>query len=361
MGAVRVPVGTEYEVAIGRGLLADPAEQLGSALGQGVERVMVLCQRATAPLADPLVAALRAAGRRVEVVEVPDAEQAKTAAVAERLWGRLGQAGFTRSDALVGVGGGTVTDLAGFVAATWLRGVRVLQVPTTLVGMVDAAIGGKTGINTAQGKNLVGAFHSPVAVWCDLAALATLPRAELVAGMAEVVKHGFIADERIVELLESDPAAACDPAGPVLAELVERSVRVKAQVVAADPREALLREILNYGHTFGHAVELVEDFTWRHGNAVSVGLMYAAELGALAGRTDRALVERHRRVLAGLGLPTTYPAGRWPALHQAMTRDKKARGSRLRFVVLDALARPGRVEDPDPALLEAAYAAVSTS
>ena len=227
------------------------------------------------------------------LAEVPDAEAAKTAQVAASLWSLLGQAGFTRTDLLVGVGGGAVTDLAGFVAASWLRGVPVIQVPTTLAGMVDAAVGGKTGINIAEGKNLVGAFHPPAAVLCDTDTLRTLPAAELLPGMAEVVKHGFIADPRTLELIEADPVLAVDPTGPVLPELVERSVRVKAHVVTEDLRESSLREILNYGHTFGHAVEQVEGYLWRHGSAVSVGLVYAAALGRLSGRTSADLAQRH--------------------------------------------------------------------
>jgi 3-dehydroquinate synthase len=260
---------------------------------------------------------------------------------------------------VVGVGGGSVTDLTGFVAATWLRGVRVVHVPTTLLGMVDAAVGGKTGINTAEGKNLVGAFHPPAGVVCDLAALRTLPHADLVAGLAEVVKCGLVADPAILDLIEADPVAALTWDSGVVRELVERSVAFKAEVVTADLREAGLREVLNYGHTFGHAVEQVEGFTWRHGEAVSVGLMYAAALGRLAGHTPSDVAARHRDVLGLLGLPLTYRGDRWPALLAAMRRDKKARGDLLRFVVLAGLAEPIRLEGPPAALLEAAYADVS--
>jgi 3-dehydroquinate synthase len=290
---------------------------------------------------------------------VPDAEEAKTAQVAAFLWGVLGQAGFTRSDAVVGVGGGATTDLAGFVAATWLRGIRVVQVPTTLLAMVDAAVGGKTGINTAEGKNLVGAFHEPAGVLCDLATLETLPPHDLTAGLAEVVKCGFIADPVILDLVEADPDGARSPDGAHVRDLIERAIRVKADVVAADLRESSLREILNYGHTFGHAVEQVERYQFRHGAAVSIGMVYVAELARLAGTLDDALVERHRTILDGLGLPTTYRGDRWPQLLEAMRRDKKTRGSLLRFVVLAGLARPVRLEGPDPALLQAAYAEIS--
>ena len=213
------------------------------------------------------------------------------------------------------MGGGSVTDLAGFVAATWLRGVRVVQVPSTLLGMVDAAVGGKTGINTPEGKNLVGAFWPPAGVLCDLDLSTTLPPADLVAGMAEVVKCGFIADPRILELLSAGrprevrrtPYPALRVDGPVLRELVERAVAIKADVVTRDLRESSLREILNYGHTFGHAVEQVDGYTWRHGEAVSVGMVFAAELACRTGHLAPDLVDRHRAVLAGLGLPTSYP------------------------------------------------------
>jgi 3-dehydroquinate synthase len=304
--------------------------------------------------------ALVGAGFEAYAAEVPDAEEAKTAQVAAFLWGVLGQAGFTRSDAVVAVGGGATTDLAGFVAATWLRGVRVVHLPTTLLGMVDAAVGGKTGINTPEGKNLVGAFHPPAGVLCDLATLETLPKHDLVAGLAEVVKCGFIADPAILDLIEADPDAARRFDSDVVRELVGRAVQVKADVVAQDLKESSLREILNYGHTFGHAVEHVERYQFRHGAAVSIGMVYVAELARLAGRLDDDLVDRHRSILTALGLPVSYRGDRWPRLLEAMKRDKKTRGSMLRFVVLSGLARPTRLEGPDPALLAAAYAEISS-
>jgi 3-dehydroquinate synthase len=259
----------------------------------------------------------------------------------------------------VGLGGGAVTDLAGFVAGTWMRGVRVVHVPTTLLGMVDAAVGGKAGINTDAGKNLVGVFHEPTAVFADLVTLETLPRNELVAGMAEVIKAGLIADPTILELVEADPAAALDPTGEVLGELVRRAIQVKADVVSADLRESSLREVLNYGHTLGHAIERRERYRWRHGAAVSVGLVFAAELARLAGRLDDRTAARHRTVLSSVGLPTTYDPDALPQLLDGMRGDKKTRAGILRFVVLDGLAKPGRLEGPDPGLLAAAYSAVA--
>ncbi|WP_163274681.1 3-dehydroquinate synthase [Cellulomonas iranensis] len=356
---VRVAGEQPYEVVIGRQLLG----RLPGMLGDGVQRVLVVHPAALAASADAVREDLLAHGYEAYVAQVPDAEEQKTAQVAAFLWGVLGQAGFTRSDAVVGLGGGATTDLAGFVAATWLRGVRVVQVPTTVLAMVDAAVGGKTGINTAEGKNLVGAFHPPAGVLCDLAALESMSPHDFVAGLAEIVKCGFIDDPRILELVEEHTALLRDPAAaassPVLAELVERAVRTKARVVGEDLREAGLREILNYGHTFGHAVEHVERYRWRHGAAVSVGMVFVAELARLAGRLDDDVVARHRSVLTALGLPVTYRGDRWEQLLTAMRRDKKTRGDLLRFVVLDGLASPSRLEGPDPTLLAAAYAEIS--
>ena len=352
-GHTRIEVGGErpYPVLVGHGLLSGVVDQIPA----GASQVAVIHAPPVAGPAARIAEALTAAGLKSLVIEVPDAEKAKTVTVAERCWEELGRAGFTRSDAVVGVGGGAVTDLAGWVAACWLRGVAVLQVPTTMLGMVDAAVGGKTGVNTAAGKNLVGAFHPPVGVVCDLDVLRTLPGEELVAGLAEVVKCGFIADPAILDAIEDNPAAAVIPGSVTMRQLVERSVRVKADVVTADLRESSLREILNYGHTLAHAREKVESYRWRHGHAVSVGLVYAGTLGRLSGRLDDHTAQLHARVLKLLDLPTRYRADAWGSLHTAMRLDKKARGARLRFVVLDGLGRPGILEDPDPDLLRAAY------
>jgi 3-dehydroquinate synthase len=219
--------------------------------------------------------------------------------------------------------------------------------------MVDAAVGGKTGINTAAGKNLVGAFHPPVAVLTDTDVLATLPGAEFRSGLAEVVKCGFIADGRILELLDADPTGRADSA-----ELIERAVRVKAEAVGADLYDTGQREFLNYGHTLAHAIERVEDFRWRHGEAVAVGLLFAAELARQAGLLTDDEVALHRRLVAALGLPTSYD-GDWAALQAVMRVDKKARGATLRFVVLEGLGNPTILTDPDQAWLDAAWAAVS--
>jgi 3-dehydroquinate synthase len=316
-------------------------------------------------LAERVCSALSAAGREPVRIDVPDAEAAKTAEVAATCWSVLGSAGFTRSDAVIGVGGGSTTDLAGFVAATWLRGVALLTVSTTLLGMVDAAVGGKTGINTAEGKNLVGSFHEPIAVLCDLDALTTLAHGDFVAGLAEVVKCGFIADPEILTLIESGPEEALRPASPVLRELVERAIRVKARVVSADLRETTSagsrvgRELLNYGHTLGHAIERREGYRRRHGEAISIGMVYAAALARQAGRLDEATADRHRTVLGRLGLPTAYPADAFDELLAAMAVDKKARGRQLRFVILNGLASAEILAGPPVELLRSAYADIA--
>ncbi|MFV2106185.1 3-dehydroquinate synthase [Micromonospora sp. LOL_015] len=351
---IPVPGDRPYDVLVGRGLLDTLPDLL-----PGADRVAVLHAPPLKGQADRIAAGCAAAGVRPSLVEVPDAEAGKSLEVAGRVWAELGAAGFTRTDAVVGVGGGAVTDLAGFVAACWLRGVRWVPVATSLLGMVDAAVGGKTGINTAAGKNLVGAFHPPAGVLADLDLLASLAQIDLVAGLAEVVKCGFIADPAILELIEADPAAAADPTGPQVRELIERAVRVKADVVGDDLRESGLREVLNYGHTLAHAIEKVEGYRWRHGHAVSVGLVYAATLARLAGRLDATVADRHASVLAALGLPTSYRAEAWPGLLATMRVDKKARGSRLRLVVLDALARPGILDGPADTLLAEAYRQVA--
>ncbi|MFF8944103.1 3-dehydroquinate synthase [Streptomyces sp. NPDC014864] len=345
-----------YEVLVGRQLLGE----LGGLVGPKAKRVAVIHPEALAETGDALRADLAAQGYQAVAIQVPNAEEAKTAEVAAYCWKALGQSGFTRTDVIVGVGGGATTDLAGFVAATWLRGVRWIAVPTTVLAMVDAAVGGKTGINTAEGKNLVGAFHPPAGVLCDLAALDSLPVNDYVSGLAEVIKAGFIADPVILDLIESDPEAARTPAGPHTAELIERSIRVKTDVVSADLRESGLREILNYGHTLAHAIEKNERYKWRHGAAVAVGMHFAAELGRLAGRLDDATADRHRTVLESVGLPLHYRYDQWPKLLETMKVDKKSRGDLLRFIVLDGLAKPTVLEGPDPAVLLAAYGEVGS-
>jgi 3-dehydroquinate synthase len=355
--ATRIEVGGEHphQVVVGHDVLGE----LPALVGPGARAVAVVHALGQEPLAAAACRVLEQAGYAAAAEPVPDGEAAKEIGVAAGLWSRLASSELGRRDVIVGVGGGAVTDLAGFVAATWLRGVRVVLIPTTLLGMADAAIGGKTAINIPEGKNLVGAFHPPAGVLADLATLRTLPPAEYASGLAEVIKAGFIADPVILDLVEADPAAAASPGGPHERELVERAIAMKAAVVSADLREAGQREFLNYGHTLGHAIERAEGFTMRHGEAVAIGMTYAAEVGRLAGRLDAPTARRHREILAAVGLPTRYPGRPWTGLRAAMAVDKKARAARLRLVVLDGLGRPGILADPPEELLEQAYAEVS--
>ncbi|HEY3528367.1 MAG TPA: 3-dehydroquinate synthase [Nocardioides sp.] len=350
---IRVATDAAYDVMVGSGLLGT----LPDLLGPEVQRVAII-------LPDDLWGPASAVGDVLSSYDVvglpvPPGEDAKTAEIASGCWEALGDAGFTRTDAVVAVGGGATTDLAGFVAATWLRGVRVVHVPTTLLGMVDAAIGGKTGINTRAGKNLVGSFHEPAGVLCDLDLLATLPAAELRSGLGEVVKCGFVADPEILTLVEEHGVP--DPRSPVLRDLVERAVRVKADVVAGDLRERggeagrPGREVLNYGHTMGHAVERASGYGLRHGEAVAVGCVYVAELARAAGILADDVADRHRTAFTRVGLPTGWSGATYGDLRERMAVDKKSRGSSLRFVVLEDLARPRILTDPAEEHLRAAY------
>ena len=352
-----------YDVVVGHDLSDEIVRGVVGAAGGGAGGVALIHADALADRAGAVRAALTGAGLRVGLVEVPGGEAAKTAAVLESVWGRLGELRLGRDGAVVGLGGGATTDLAGFAAATWLRGVPVVQVPTTLLAMVDAAIGGKTGIDTPAGKNLVGAFHAPAAVVCDLDALAGLPAAELRAGLGEVVKCGFIADPVILDRVLADPADLKRWDAPVLAELVARCAAVKAAVVGVDPAEAGAREILNYGHTCAHAIERVTGYAWRHGEAVAVGCVFAAEVARALGRLDPAVVALHRQALSAAGLPVSFEqgAGRFEELIRAMASDKKVRAGRIRMVLLDDVARPVRGVVPDEAVLRAAHGAVTGS
>lgn len=348
---IQVSGESNYQVLVGRAMLGEVA----TAIGDKARKVLIVHPVALSQSAEALREKLIDDGYEAILAGIPDTEEAKRVEVAAFCWQILGQADFTRTDAIIGFGGGSTTDLAGFVAGTWLRGVPFIQIPTTLLGMVDAAIGGKTGINTAEGKNLVGVFHAPKSVIVDLDTLTTLPRNEILAGFGEVVKYGFIEDERILELIESDVSQATDIGSDEFREIVERCIRIKARVVSEDFKESGLREILNYGHTLGHAIEHNERYQWRHGAAISVGMMFVAELARLAGRLDDSTVERHRNVLKILGLPTTYGSDQFDKLLGAMHRDKKSRAGQLRFVVLDAIAKPTIMNAPTPEMLHAAY------
>lgn len=350
----------DYDVSIGEGAM----NHLSEVLGPKPVRIALIHTQPVQRHSDRARTLLRQGGYQVSDIVIPDAEAGKTIEVANGIWQRLGDEGFTRSDAVVGVGGGAATDLAGFVAATWMRGVRYVNCPTSLLAMVDASTGGKTGINTPQGKNLVGSFYTPAGVLADLKTLVSLPNDIFIEGLGEVAKSGFIKDPEILHILEEHAAElrAFDGATflgsgleNVVAELIERTVRVKAYHVSADLKEAGLREFLNYGHTLAHAIEKLEHFRWRHGNAVAVGCVYAAELSHLLGYIDQDLVDYHRSLLGSLGLPTSWNGGTFDEVLALMHRDKKARGNKLRFVVLDSIGHPVHLDDPPADAVEEAF------
>lgn len=354
---MNIPVTTaagHYEVAFGAGVRSQLPDLVSDAA-----RVAVIHPAALASLVHELTGTLDAS---VLALPVPDAEAAKTGTVLSRCWDELARAGFTRSDVIIGLGGGTTTDLAGFVAATWLRGVPYISVPTTVLAMVDAAVGGKTGINLRAGKNLVGSFYEPRGVICDLDLLGSLPSAEIRAGLAEVIKCGFIADDRILQLAEGDLDEAQDTTSGRFAEITRRAIQVKVDTVGADLWERTSegdqvgREALNYGHTLGHAVEAHHDYTMRHGEAISIGMVWIAEVSQRILGLGPDVVARHRELLGGLRLPLTHEAAAWPALRRAMSLDKKTRGGTLRLVGLREPGRPVIIAGPDEAILENAYA-----
>ena len=305
------------------------------------------------------VSGLTFASAELHIFEIPDGEAGKSSEVLFDLWNRLNVAGFTRSDLLVGLGGGAVTDLTGFVGATWLRGIDWVALPTTLAGMVDAAIGGKTGINTALGKNLVGAFHSPIAVVIDLNWLTSLSDRDFAAGLAEIIKCGFIADPKILHSLHGLDISNIRKDHQLTMSLIEAAVAVKAKVVSVDFKEGDLREILNYGHTFGHAIEIASHYELRHGEAVSIGMVYIAEIAFSRGLISAALLKTHREILSKVGLPIILPSSfspdDLPALIASMQRDKKVKAGKVRFVALNEGGEITRLNDVNDDELSLAY------
>jgi len=332
--------GRPYQIVVGDGLLDDLGAQVPLPLH--AQRALLVTQSPVTAhgYTARVVDALTSAGLEVRVHEVPDGEGAKAPAVLAALWEVCATWPLGRDDLIVALGGGVVGDLAGFAAASWMRGVALLQVPTTLLAMVDAAIGGKTGINLPQGKNLVGAFHQPLAVAADPSVLATLPERLRIEGVAEIVKAGLIADEMLLERIERDPDGTRRGDVELLRSLVLRAAGIKARVVAADEREAGERAFLNLGHTYGHVLETLAGYgTYLHGEAVSVGLIVALEVGVELGRTPRKLAERGRACLASVGLPTVVPVLDREAVHATMARDKKARAG-VRMVLLEDVGAP---------------------
>ena len=301
-------------------------------------------------------------GKELHILEVPDGEAGKSAEVLFELWNRLNVAGFSRADLLVGIGGGAITDLTGFAAATWLRGIDWIAVPTTLAGMVDAAIGGKTGINTKLGKNLVGSFYSPIAVLIDLSWLGSLSNRDFAAGLAEVIKCGFIYDEEILNAVRAKGIEEIRGDLALTQSLVYRAVSVKAHVVSEDFKEGSLREILNYGHTFGHAIETHSEYALRHGEAVSIGMIFVAEIAYARGLISLDLLSLHREILSQVGLPialpSTFSSDDLTALYESMQRDKKVKAGKVRFVVLHEGNQLLRLDDVNNDEIRSAYGKV---
>ena len=345
-----------YPIHIGAGLLND--QQL-YARHVASRNVAVITNQVVAPLyLERVQRAIERAGGRVIPILIDDGEQAKAWATLDRVIDAMLAARCGRDSVIVALGGGVVGDLAGFAAAVYQRGVPFLQVPTTLLAQVDSSVGGKTAINHARGKNMIGAFHQPLAVIADVEVLDTLPDRELRAGLAEVIKHGFILDLQFVTWLEANMARLLDRARAALSHAVRRSCELKAQVVAADEREGGLRAVLNFGHTFGHAIEAGVGYgEWLHGEAVATGMVMAAELSARTGSLRRQDADRVKALIASAGLPVKGPKLDIERYLELMQVDKKAAGGKVRFILLDGLGRATLRGDLDASLVRASIAA----
>jgi 3-dehydroquinate synthase len=351
MRNINVTAERDYTVSIG-----GQWESLLIPLIQERTRVAVIISSSYSPD----LTALQSLDCELHVFTVADGEDAKNTTTLLNLWNWLGAAGFTRSDLIVGIGGGAITDLTGFAAATWLRGIDWIAVPTSLAGMVDAAVGGKTGINSDYGKNLIGSFYSPISVIVDVDLLGTLSPRDISAGMAEVIKCGFISDPQILKLAAENSTQTLLSNRDALIEIVARAISVKASVVSSDFKESFAREALNYGHTLGHAIEIHAQYQLRHGEAVSIGMVFVAELAAARGLIDEATVTMHRDLLKRYDLPITFDRQAWSKLLPLLSLDKKARGNTLRFVVLDGIGSTKRLEDVTSNELDAAYEMISS-
>jgi 3-dehydroquinate synthase len=336
---VRVDLGDRsYDILIGAGLLSQPASWQGL---PKASTAMIVTNTTVGPLyGEAVAAALRAHYGRVLTVTLPDGEVHKDWQTLNLIFDALLANACDRKTVLVALGGGVVGDMTGFAAASYMRGVPFVQVPTTLLSQVDSSVGGKTAINHPLGKNMIGAFYQPVRVICDLDTLDTLPPRELSAGLAEIIKYGPIADGPFLDWIEAslDGLVARDKA--LLAHAVQRSCEIKAAVVGSDERESGLRAILNFGHTFGHAIEAGMGYgEWLHGEGVGCGMVMAADLSHRLGLMPAAFVERLRRICARAGLPTVGPDLGVERYLELMQVDKKAEGGEIRFVVIESMGR----------------------
>jgi len=344
-------VNSPYKIVVGPGLL-DRLSEFVQRPPFASKAALVTSEPIFDLYGEKVVGELERLGLTAHLVIVPDGEQAKNFDTLRECYNTFGYMPLGRRDLVVALGGGVIGDLAGFAAATWNRGVPVVQIATTLVAQVDSAIGGKTGVNLPEGKNLVGAFHQPLVVINDTETLRTLPERELRAGLAEVVKYGFIADPTILDLLEAAPKSTTQKDLDLLNELVQRSATVKAEVVSNDELETGSRELLNYGHTVGHAIETLSSYQeFRHGEAISIGMVFAARLGEKLGVSDRGLADVTVRVLSQMGLPTGGVTFSRADVWEVLSRDKKARAG-VRFVLCP---RPGEallIDPPDVAVVD---------
>lgn len=358
MQTVSVALGARsYSVYIGAGLI-DRAELLTPFLER---RAAIVTNDVVAPLhLDRLTANLGRAGVHCERIIVPDGEDHKDWQTLNQVFDALIERRCDRRTTLIALGGGVIGDLAGFAAATYQRGVPFVQVPTTLLAQVDSSVGGKTAINHPHGKNMIGAFHQPLAVIADTDTLATLPDRELRAGLAEVIKHGAIGDATFFEWLEANIGRLLAREAEALVHAIRRSIEIKAQVVALDEREAGPRALLNFGHTFGHAIEAGLGYgNWLHGEAVAAGMVMAADLSSRLGLLDSASAARLSNLLAQAGLPIVGPRFESERYAELMAIDKKVQGGHVRFVVLEHLGSAKLTADVPPSLVSATVAACS--
>lgn len=357
MRLIEVPTENTYCCLLGPGLIDEMAGAVGDC-----ETVVIIADRQVSAVASRIAEVVRSAGATPVVTELASGEAAKTPEKLAELWSACAQAGLTRSDLIIGVGGGATLDITGFCAATYLRGVNFISVPTTVLAMADAAVGGKTGIDLPEGKNLAGAFAEPVVVVMDTAVLDTLEPREVSNGLAEVIKCGFVGAPHILSIVSRD--GITDVHNDFFIAALGEAIDYKAHVVAADLYEATSedsqvgREQLNYGHTLGHAIEVIENYEIRHGEAVALGMMFAAELSARALQLDPVVIAEQRRLLSSVGLATRYNRAPWKRVGELMARDKKSRGSTLRFVGIKALGAPAIIADPPEDMLRECYEAI---
>ena len=354
---IPVTSGTGYQVTVGQGAVV----RVSQILQERPRKVFLIYPPPLSGAARNLATTLTQSGQVVKLFEHPDGEGAKNIRVVEDAWRCLGENHFSREDAVVTLGGGATTDMGGFVAATWLRGIELINLPTSLLAMVDAAVGGKTGINTSLGKNLVGSFYPPSSVICDLDYLSTLPPRQLHAGLAEVIKCGFIADPKILQLLAGQPPEQLLGSPAVLEEVISRAINVKAGVVSQDLREGGMRECLNYGHTLAHAIEKASSYRVLHGEAVAMGMVFAAQVALEMDLLTPSQMESQRRQIAALGLPTACPQYSFEQLVKIMASDKKVRGGVIRMVLT---AGDGQIQVTpigDYQLLNRAFTAINTA